>query len=482
MKLNSIILIISGILVIVVAGAQLWQYVDQTGLATQQFRKDLKTLEDQEAENARNVCLSIERSVAGSLERGEMLKFARSLQEQRDIKGLQEFSLFSSQGVVTHSSESSAMGKSLPADLKKKLLSSPEELVVNTDAAIELYRPHKITNDCIRCHVNWKENDVGGVSYFRFSREAFTKARNQTTATISDVKAQSLRNGIIIVIGTVGLLATFIRVLITKLIRKPLSAIVTRLGSGFVNISEAVNQLSAANTHMADGAGQQAAATQQIASSVETVTSVTKKTAANSGEAKSLTEHALKCADKGAEAMVRMSNSIKEMKKAADETSKIIKTIDEIAFQTNLLALNAAVEAARAGESGKGFAVVAEEVRSLARRSGEAARNTTNIIQTSIEKADTGVQLTREVSNSLDEIVGESKKVNSLVVEIAEASNEQATNIEQVGVGIDQINQVAQTNAAGAEENASVSEQLNKETENLNHVVDELRVMVGSNA
>jgi ABC-type transporter Mla subunit MlaD len=181
--------------------------------------------------------------------------------------------------------------------------------------------------------------------------------------------------------------------------------------------------------------------------------------------------------------MKRMTETIGKIKSSSDETAKIVGTIDEIAFQTNLLALNAAVEAARAGEAGKGFAVVAEEVRNLAQRSAEAARNTADLIEGAVRNADGGVKVTEEVSSVLDEISEGSRKVSDLVNEIAAASGEQAQGIEQVNLAVSQLDKVTQQNAANAEESASAAEELSSQAEEMRSLVGQfvLSQMSGAN-
>ena len=205
-----------------------------------------------------------------------------------------------------------------------------------------------------------------------------------------------------------------------------------------------------------------------------------KQNASNAEEANGLMSEVSRLMNNGKESMDRLSLAIGEIKRSSDATSKIVKTIDEIAFQTNLLALNAAVEAARAGDAGKGFAVVAEEVRNLAQRAGEAARNTAALIEGSVKNSDQGVNVASETAKALKEVTGSVQKARQLISEIAAASKEQSQGIEQVATAVAQMNQVTQANAANAEESASASEELNAQVEQVNNAIRDLFTIVGT--
>jgi methyl-accepting chemotaxis protein len=176
--------------------------------------------------------------------------------------------------------------------------------------------------------------------------------------------------------------------------------------------------------------------------------------------------------------MEEMSHAITEITKTSEETSKIIKTIDEIAFQTNLLALNAAVEAARAGEAGAGFAVVADEVRNLALRAAEAAKNTSSLIENTIKAVRNGNELTRMTQEAFQENIAISSKISHLIDEIATASQEQSHGISQVNIAVSEMDKVTQQSAANAEESASASEELNAQAEQMKTYVDNLLTVV----
>jgi len=232
------------------------------------------------------------------------------------------------------------------------------------------------------------------------------------------------------------------------------------------------NQMSASSIALSQGATEQASSIQELTATLDEISTQTKRNAINANKANEIAEETKLKALNGNEQMKQMLDSMIEISKSSQDISKIIKVIDEIAFQTNILALNAAVEAARAGQHGKGFAVVAEEVRNLAMRSANAAKETTDMIESSIKKVEDGTQIANKTAEELNNIVDGISKVADFVKDIAIASNEQATGIAQVNQAIYQISQVVQTNSATSEENAAASEELSSQAEILRDQVD----------
>ena len=177
--------------------------------------------------------------------------------------------------------------------------------------------------------------------------------------------------------------------------------------------------------------------------------------------------------------MEKLTTSMGEISKASEETSKIIKTIDEIAFQTNLLALNAAVEAARAGEAGAGFAVVADEVRNLALRSADAAKNTAALIEGTVKKVEEGSGMVEKTSDEFSQVAASSEKMSELVAEIAAATGEQSEGIGQINKAVSEMDKVVQQNAGNAEKSASASEEMSAQAEQMKAFVEDLAMLVG---
>lgn len=261
-------------------------------------------------------------------------------------------------------------------------------------------------------------------------------------------------------------------------IARPIMNVAEQLASGSRETSAAANQVSVSSQTLAEGATEQAASLEETSASLEELSGVTNRNAESAGKANDLTRQTRQAADTGADDMQVMTSAMQDIKTSSDDIAKIIKTIDEIAFQTNILALNAAVEAARAGEAGAGFAVVAEEVRALAQRAAQAARETAGKIEGSIAKTSQGVQISEKVSKSLTEIVEKVRQVDELVSEVSTASHEQSQGVKQIATAVNQMDQIVQSNAASAEESASASEELNAQSVTLQHIVEELHALI----
>jgi methyl-accepting chemotaxis protein len=245
---------------------------------------------------------------------------------------------------------------------------------------------------------------------------------------------------------------------------------------GSEQVASASGQISGSSQSLSQSSSEQASSLEEVASSLQEMGSMTKQNTSNAKEAQRLSEAARNSTVKGVDSMKRLSSAMDQIKESSDSTAKIVKTIDEIAFQTNLLALNAAVEAARAGDAGKGFAVVAEEVRNLAMRSADAAKNTSGLIEESVRKAEGGVAINQEVLRNLQEINEHAEKVTEVMAEIASASEQQNQGIEQINKAIEQMNQVTQATAAGAEESASAAEELAGQAAEMKSMVQAFRL------
>ncbi len=241
-------------------------------------------------------------------------------------------------------------------------------------------------------------------------------------------------------------------------------------------VASAAYQISHGSQALAQGSSEQASSLEEVSSSLQEMSSMAKQSAANAKEARGLAEGANAGTAAGVASMQRLTDAMGRIKESSDATARIVKTIDEIAFQTNLLALNAAVEAARAGDAGRGFAVVAEEVRNLAMRSAEAAKNTATLIEGAVANAEGGVHITNEVVGNLETISGSVAKVAEVMGEIFAASEQQTEGISQVNIAVDQMNGVTQQVAANSEESASAAEELSAQAASMRETVMQFRI------
>ncbi|MBK7875182.1 MAG: HAMP domain-containing protein [Planctomycetes bacterium] len=262
-----------------------------------------------------------------------------------------------------------------------------------------------------------------------------------------------------------------------------LNSALTQMGDALNTVNQASRDMvqassdvSGATAQMSDGSQQQASALEETAASLEEITGTVKQNADSARQANQLAAASRDVAEKGGKVVAEAVLSIREISKSSEKIADIITTIDEIAFQTNLLALNAAVEAARAGEQGRGFAVVASEVRNLAQRSASSAKEIKALIEESLQKVQVGSELVNRSGQSLDEIMTSVKRVTDIIAEIAAASQEQATGVDQVNRAVTQMDQVVQANAGQASELAATASTLAGQASELQTLVGRFKL------
>ncbi len=295
--------------------------------------------------------------------------------------------------------------------------------------------------------------------------------------SIIDIKKQISNLLVIISIISIVTISTVLFFVISKITRQ-INNIAGTINTGSIKVAGASDQVSTASRNLAESTANQAAFIQETSASMEEISSMTKINAENAGKADSLMKNADETVSRANASMDQLIRSMQDISKASSETSKIINTIDEIAFQTNLLALNAAVEAARAGEAGAGFAVVADEVRNLAMGASEAAKNTAGLIEDTVKRIDNGVKLVSSTNEVFNDVITVTNTVGQLVGSISSASREQAEGIEQINRALIEMDSAIQKNAASSQESAGSSEEMNAQSATMIKAVEELVAMV----
>ncbi|MBD3275237.1 MAG: DUF3365 domain-containing protein [Candidatus Marinimicrobia bacterium] len=372
-------------------------------------------------------------------------------------------------------------------ELQEKQLDTLWEIDKESNT-LRYMRAITLSKECLSCHggINesvtgtltdplgypmegWEEGDMHGAFEFIMPLDAVSSG-----FSLAAFKKISLWSLIIVVAAGMYVLYS----LVNKYVSEPIRNIISELAGGSEQTTSASNQLSEASQLLAEGATEQAASIEETSASLEEMSSMTKQNAQGADQAKILAEESMLAAEQGADKIQKMRLAIQKVDEVSEDSSQIINTIDEIASQTKLLSLNAAVEAARAGEAGRGFAVVAEEVRGLAQKTADAAKETNLLIAESRESTRESVEVVEDVFGALEEITKRVRRVNELIGEVAAGSDEQSIGVAQINKALNQMEQVTQANASNAEESASASEELNAMAETLNSAVRRLELLI----
>ncbi|MBT8339938.1 MAG: methyl-accepting chemotaxis protein [Desulfatitalea sp.] len=522
MKLHTkLILSIAIGLVAIVALAQMLQYRTVSGLISEQSRFNTDLLHEREKDSALTIFHSIEQIIAGSLERGEMGKFNRFLETQKTVNGLLEVSLFDRTGKVTHSSHSEFVGKVLPEEIKERLLSDHTILFREAKGVMEIYQPQMVTNDCVRCHLDWTVGEMGGATHLRMSLTALSLAQERISQTVKSLNHAAIRNSAVSVFCVVLLLVFLLYFLVKKFIACPLArinkifrdiadgegdlkanidivskdeigelaqcfntfigklrALVNDIAVNSASLNDDASGLSELSENMKNSAdvvsGKAGIVTQETNTMSTSVTSLAatmdqatsnlhliftaaEQMTATIREVASQAEKTRLISQQAVTQTKTTSKKVVDLGTVAANIEKVTDTINDISAQTNLLALNATIEAARAGEAGKGFAVVANEIKELARQTALATEE--------IKEKISGVQVSTEgTALEIQEIMKIIHQVNDTVTTSAAAIEEQSATTNDIANSVGEASQGLQ----------GVSENLNRFSKSLENMAQDM--------
>lgn len=532
MKLHTkLVLMLVFVLTIVITIGQFIQLNNIKKQISLFSESNFTMLKEREERFVKNIHRSVEYAVAGSLERGEMVKFSKILEAQKGVEGLLEFSLYDRKGVVTHSTDNAFLGKQMSEDEKKHLLDNTKMHIKWKDDAIEVSNTQMVTGDCIRCHTTWKTGEAGGATSLRFSKTALNKAATQAINTLNELKNSTIINSLYSLIAVISTLALAIFFLIKHMISNRLNTSVEMLkdiaeGEGdltrrlkinthdelgnlskwfnlfieklqvmFKSVRSDVTTLAEASTElagisddmsngvedMAKNINKVASSTKEVntnissvaqairetSSSVNSIANSTEEMTATIKEIAQNTESAHQISNEAVHQAQNASKRVHNLEEAARDIGKITETIAEISEQTNLLALNATIEAARAGEAGRGFAVVANEVKELARQTAEATRN----IKTSIDSIQSSTGMTIEEINHVLKVIND---VNDVITNVSSAAEQQAVTTKEISGSIAQVAQGVDEVSNSIENSSKVLDGVSNDLDSVNASANEI--------
>jgi methyl-accepting chemotaxis protein len=406
---------------------------------------------------------------------GDMEGFAKIIDDQGKLEGLNELALFDAVGTMRYGSNTNRLGSQLEPATATEAQTASQSFRHRTDSGFDIYQPVRMHQDCMQCHPESSLNAYAGVMAFRFSDASLRKAQGEWLAFSNSIQKTTRITSGFSLTAMIGLIGILLAWAIRRQVARPLTRISDHLVAGARTVLATSGSIQVGSASLAEHSSSQASSLQEAAHALEAMTSLTQRNADSAQSAKQSAAEARSCADAGAEKVSQLLAAMEAIRNAGDDISKILKDIHEIAFQTNILALNAAVEAARAGEAGAGFAVVAEEVRHLAQRCAAAALETDTKIRESVDKSQQGNEFSLLVARSFEDIQAKVRHLDSLVADIATASADQRSGMANVRTVVTRLDEVTAQNAANAQESAHAASDLTQEAEAMETAIANLR-------
>ena len=462
-------------------------FVLQYVLYVRSFETTLSNIQDSSLTVKREAALGLVQSFKLATERmlqtNESKQFTEFADRQRQHSEIAEVAFVGTNGNVELASPKELAGKTIDPAVLKRVQENSEITVIEDDKEYRMYSPLLVDADMHRLRPELNPGQLYGVLELTFSKEKINamlaQARQQFQGSVRHASQVATAVG---VAALLVMAATMLPLVVRPLVRS-LKGIIDRLTGQSDELVQIAQNLAGASEQLSDAASEQASSLEETSSALEEMAAMTRTTADNARKANEVAGQTQQAAAKGNETVGRLNHAMTAINDSAGQISKIIKVIEEIAFQTNLLALNAAVEAARAGEHGKGFAVVADEVRNLAQRAAQAARQTTDLIAASVARAREGTDVANEAGKALTDIVSYASQVSELIGGITKAAQEQAQGSEQVNGAVTQMDKLTQQNAAGASESSMLASRVSDEAHGVRNLVQDLfRIVQGGSA
>ncbi len=477
---HKLTLAFCGTVVVVVAIVGLLQMLSTKHLLGLLTTDNVTLLGQQQFNRAVSVNDAIQFSMLQFLARGQMDVFAEVPKLQQQIADFKEFSMYDDKGVITYSSSKGALRQFMDPELKSRLYQQRDAYVRETNNLLEIYQPVVTEKSCLECHEDHKIGSVCAVTVCRFSTDAIATMKAQSEHSAEQFGHAGKVNCLATVVAGI-VIAGLIAYLVTRSITRPILQVAADLSGASAQTAAAAAQLGMAGNSLVDTASEQAAASEQSAATISEMRDHAKTSSGLTDGASEMMKENLRRSGDSLRAIVEMNRRMSEMQADSGEVSKIIKTIDEIAFQTNILALNAAVEAARAGTAGTGFAVVAEEVRTLAQRSAEAARNTQSLLDNMAHRIREGAAATKGINDNFEAIVETATAMGDRIEKITVTGRDMVQGLDQITQAADQSAQAAQKVAAISEETSAASEELNAQALTMREIARHLDAIVQGN-